>query len=286
MSIHTIKITYKISNFAKEGIDEDDLNPLKRALEKLLTKGNPLKDFTMCFINDEITKKEKLLRWLGVFVLSDGGRVIFFPGFSEKQKSVQGFKGIEKIWDQRFLFDHFSVESNLKKWHLTAADPVDHLGSGNILPLDKNRHLMFGLSVNSLNQFRVVRQLTKFSYEVPSSDAERRKDRVLEAKGDKDYQILEFWHPKAHYNPEIYHFGIIIGKKGFEPYHGPDLGFPEGSPFLEEMFEGKVQLPTRIHKFNLSDNFDIQITTTPLPAKIKKNFVSITSQQNKLEKRI
>jgi hypothetical protein len=286
MEYRKINVIYEIPLISDERIDSDDLNPLKRALHKALTKGNPLKNFTMCFINDQISEGEKILRWFGVFVHSDGDRLIFFPGFSERQGYVQGFQGKSKVWDKKFLFDHFSVEKNLKKWHLTTIDPVDHLGSGNILKLNEDKYLMFGLSVNSLGQFRVVKQITKFSYSVPKSDADRRKDIVLSAKGDMDYQILEFFQPKGYFNPEIFHFGIIIGKKGFEPFHGPDLGFPEGSPFLEGMYSGRVQLPTRIHKFNLSDDFDIQITTLPLPAVIKKKLVLITSQGKKLEKRI
>ena len=214
MDYRDIKVTYKIPLVSEEGIDSDELNPLKRALHNLLERGKPLKNFTMTFINDQTSENKNTLRWFGVFVHSVGDRIIFFPGFSERQKYVKGFVGKSKVWDKKFLFDHFSVDKNLKKWHLTTIDPVKHLGSRNLLKLDEDRYLLLGLSVNYLDQFRVVKQVTEFSYAVPKPDAERRKDIILDAKGEKDYSILNFY-PKGYYNPEIYQakfqsFGKIL----------------------------------------------------------------------------
>ncbi len=278
--MNTLKLTFRLEG-GLVGTDDDPYNPLSRAVNNLFKLGQPFKRLTQCFCIDPfetIPNGGKLLRWFGIFALSAANRVIFFPGFSSPQTLVQGYQGDSLNWNQSFDFDHFSLEKDFKKWHITNPDSSDHLGSPLTLNLGDGRYLWFGISISDLNILRVVKEQTEISALVPPSDATRRTDIILASRSNAVFQILEF-HPEAvsSIKSGFLHFGIIIGPKGFEPYSGTEIGIPDGSPFLTEPFPNQsVNLPARLHQVNLSEDIDIQIVTTALTGKMNMP-ITITS---------
>jgi hypothetical protein len=278
--MNTIKLTFKLEGGLK-GTDDDPYNPLARAVNNLFKSGQPFKRLTQCFCVDPldtITNGSYLLRWFGVFILSAGDRVTFFPGFSSPQTVVQGYQNNSLNWNQSFDFDHFSLEKDFRKWHITNFDSSEHLGSPLTLPLGDGRFLWFGLSMSDFKVLRIAKEQTEINVPVPSSDTGRRSDVFLNSRSNAIFQILDF-HPEAvsSIGSGFLHFGIIVGPKDFEMYNGTEIGIPDGSPFLMKPFPNQlVQLPVRIHRFNLSQGIDIQVVTTALSGKLNMP-ITITS---------
>jgi hypothetical protein len=276
----TIKLTFKL-NGGVDGIDDDPDNPLARAAANLFKSGQPYKRMIQCFCSNPLevaNNGNQTLRWFGVFVLSAGDRVIFFPGFSSPKSLVQRYQRNSLVWNQSFDFDHLSLQRDFKKWHITNYDSSEHLGSPATLPLGKGRILWFGLSISDFKVFRIAKEQTEISVQAPSRDANRRSDILLNSRSDAIFPILDF-HSEAvsSLNTGFLHFGVIVGPKDFEKYTGTEIGIPNGSPFLTNPFlNQEVKLPVRIHRFTLSQNVDIQIVTAILPGSLNMP-ITITS---------
>lgn len=101
-TMDVIKLTWKI-NLGIEFEDTTVVNPLSRSLNRLFEDGQPFKRFNQCFWaqapSNEGFKNCKLW-WFGVFILSQGNKVIFFPGLSKTKEHVQAYKGNHLEWDQ------------------------------------------------------------------------------------------------------------------------------------------------------------------------------------------
>lgn len=249
------------------GTDTSPANPLARALRQLLRDGRPFNRVSSCFFNDE----RGAVRWLGVFVHSAGDRVIFFPGLSMNADHIHGFRSEEEKWKmQPFAFDHLSLESDMRTWHVTSTDSKDHLGRPTTLPLGEGRVLWFGMSVADSNALQIVNRETVITAEVPEGDGRRRMDVLVKAREGMDFPMvsLNTEHPGP---PGIgfLHFSVFVGPTGFANYPGPELGFPFGSPFLAAPLQNEIfGLPLRSHRFALTDEMDIQITCTRLPGRL------------------
>ena len=249
------------------GADASPDNPLARALRQLLRDGRPFNRISSCFFRDE----QGVARWLGVFVRSAGDRVIFFPGLAMKADHVRGFRSEEERWTlQPFDFDHLSLESDLKSWHVTTTDSKDHLGKPTTLPVGEGRVLWFGMSVADSNALQIVRSETVTTAEVPEGDSRRRMDVLFKAREGMAFPMvsLNTEHPGA-FSTGFLHFSVFVGPTGFENYPGPEFGFPIGSPFLAAPLQDEISnLPLRSHRLVLSDEIDIQITCTRLPGQL------------------
>jgi len=186
----TLEVTFKLEHGDK-GVDDDPYNPLSRSLNKILQTGKPFKRLTNCFFRLRTNGEENPIRWFGVFIHSQGDRILFFPGFSDSYHEIQGFRGKSPQWNQSFSFDHISLESNLKKYHITDFSSGNHLGSPNTYPLGENRHFWFSLSISSPNALRIVKEKTKVIAKIHPNDSSRRTEVVLQSRENAIFQILE-----------------------------------------------------------------------------------------------
>lgn len=244
-------------------------NPLNRALNALLEGGKPIRAHSMCHIKvppeSEVPDE---LRWLGVFVQSQGGRVLYFPGFSYER--FVAFQGTTRKKSKVFSIDHVSLESTFLKWHMTSCKSDNHFGSPRTLPLGQGRYLWFGLSIADLDVFRPVCEETRVCVPTPSTDSKRRLDSFVSSRKD----IEDLWvglSPGAidAFDPYFLHIAVIAGPVGFPNYLGRHLGFPKGSPFLETPLpEGSASLPMRLHRMTLGKDVDLQIVLTCLPGEL------------------
>ena len=140
----------------------------------------------MCFFKDATAT----LRWLGVFVLSAGNRVIYFPGFNNDLDQIYGLQGRSLKWNQSFDFDHISLERNHSKWHVTSKDSTDHLGSPKTLSLNSNRVLWLGMSMADAPVMRIVKQETKIVVDSPPGDSQRRRGVFCKAIKEAKHSIV------------------------------------------------------------------------------------------------
>jgi len=150
-----IELSFKL-NVGHTGVDNDPLNPLSRAFQVLMKEGRPHQGHALCFYfgEERDLKKASSLRWLGIFVLSARGRIIFFPGFSHTPTWIKTTTNRSTSPRTSFNFDHISLEPLRQRWHFTTANSTDHKGGGRTRDLGQGRLGWFGLSVASGNILR------------------------------------------------------------------------------------------------------------------------------------
>lgn len=259
----TTKIEWSM-DAGRSGLDSDPTNPLSRSLARLINTGKPFSRLALSFLNEG----EGQFRWFGVFV--EGKRTLFFPGFSVAFDGIESHRGQVPHARRSFEFDHLSLEKDRTTWHVTARGSSDHLGSLRTLALGNGRVLWFGLSFASLDAFRPVQDKTAIEFSAPSNDAARRRKIVMASREQAEFPILSLPDcPLAAQPSSYFHASVIAGPAGFETYLGLEHAFAIGSPYLASPFPSVLNdLPTRIHRLQLSSNTDLQITLARLPGKL------------------
>ena len=252
---------------AAAGRDAVPENPLSRAVAYLLLGGKPLPRLSMCFFDSG----QNAFRWLGVFVHSAGDRILFFPGYAAAPTEIHSFLWGNVVWNQPFVFDHVSLESDLRTWHVTTAGSTEHLGGPRTLDLGESRVLWFGLSVADENALRLVRQKTVVTAPVPSSDSRRRIEGLIAARDKAQFPLISrnTDHPRRT-EGSFLHFAFVVGSKGFPEYNGPEIAAPYNSPFLSTPLPVVLRdIPLRSHRVELSSTRELQITCCELPGTLK-----------------
>jgi hypothetical protein len=126
----TLELTWT-SPVSNDACDAGADNPVNRALNALLEDGRPIRSFAMCHLKvppeSEVPDE---LRWLGVFVHSQGNRVLYFPGFSYDR--FLAFQGTTRREPNAFSIDHVSLESNFLHWHVTSYRSREHFGNPSV----------------------------------------------------------------------------------------------------------------------------------------------------------
>src|SRR5574337_525056 len=120
-------IWHEESQGSVEGVDYDPANPFHQALQNLLDEGKPIDRLTLCYCTEvDDNTGSAILYWLGVFVLSVAGRIVFFPGFTVTDDHFLKYKGTKLLEDRIFKVNHFTLESDLT-WHITSPKSRKHI---------------------------------------------------------------------------------------------------------------------------------------------------------------
>lgn len=271
----SVKLTWEM-NIGENQDDSDPSNPLARALYRLLLHdGQPFKRISQCFWADRqffTSSVDYKLHWLGVFVLSDRDRIIFFPGLRSLQQQTRFYENRNLKLQQNFNFDHITLDSDYLSWHVTDSGSKSHV-PWNIrtTELEGGRRLWFGMSIPDFSFLHPVSKLTSIISNVHQSDKDRRLQVFQTARENSIFQIVE-QHPDSLsvFPNGFYHISVIVGSAGFELYKGENHGFPIDSPFLSEPLpKDLIQIPMRYHRVSLSEDIDLQISTARLPGTLK-----------------
>jgi hypothetical protein len=276
MSNSLIKLSWYCEKGAV-GTDDNQDNPLSRAVKSTLSDGRPDQRLAMCFYDDR-DSAEFNLRWFGIFILSSKNHLIFFPGFNFVSQGIIAVKG--RMQETRSIqVDHITLENNLKNWHYTSPNSNDHYGRGLTTDLSENRFLWFGLSISDYACLRPVKQETVFQTGAPDSDAKRRMDSFNDSREGVFFNIITSPEDaEKHFAKGFTHFAVIVGPSGFPNYLGPDLGIPFGSPFVKEALPSSLMgVPSRLHRVSLNNKFDIEIMVIRLPGSLTQKVI-ITGQ--------
>lgn len=145
------------------------------------------------------------------------------------------------------------------------------MGSLRTADLGEGRRLWFGMSISDFSSLWPLSQKTSVVTSSPPSDVDRRVRVFSEAREGVKFHIFEP-HPDAskRFKTGFFHFSVIVGPAGFEIYKGENHGFPIGSPFLTEPLPERILgMPVRYHKVSLSDDLDMQISTSKLPGTLR-----------------
>src|SRR5262249_5604011 len=135
------------------GEDNDPDNPLSRAVRILMRDGKPFRSLSLAFLRES---GHAPLLWLGAFVVTQGGRVVFFPGVGTTIDRIQLAKGAELRHDRLFSFDHVSLDWTRDgiPFHVTTAGSTDHIGGPSAMPVGDDRFLWFGASIRRREDLR------------------------------------------------------------------------------------------------------------------------------------
>ena len=262
----TLKITYPVEA-GEPGIDDDPKHPISRALQTLMgPKNSRLPAFAQAILVDDTIGEPA--RWFGVFVKSDGGRIIFFPGLHEPTIAIRGSKGKKFKFFRKFGFDHISLEKDRASWHVTSERSKDHQHATAPKNLGDGRLLWFGLNLASLDKLRVVRQQTVASFQVSENSAKWKAEEFGRAVA-KSSLILIRMPPKpagvANSFPVI---SVIVGPPDFEAYQGEEFGWAYGSDMVIGQPPADHPISRMVQRFTLDETTLIQTSAVWAPGRL------------------
>lgn len=257
-------LTYNLS-MGLEGKDESSDNPLSRATKGVFHSGKPSWRICQCFFRGS----DEMLRWFGVFVHSQGERILFFPGYKAINDHVHVFgNSHSKEWNQPFVIDHLTLEPDRKTWHLTSPGS-GHIGKLKARALEGCTH-WFSASIDSAEVLRLVRRETLVSAEVSGSDTDRRA-KILESMTkqavtqilqlNREYELIA--------SSSFLHFSVLVGPAGFTSPQNQIMGLPYGGKLASQRPDNSDdKAPIRIHRFQLSKDIEIEIVASHHPGKL------------------
>lgn len=258
-------------DIGRDTVDDSSNSPLSRAFAILLGEGRPYKAHSLCYVQEPtIDQRTPALRWLGVFVYSEGDRVIFFPGYTDSVDWLETTSQHEdRAWRQ-FDLDHLSLEPQRQQWHFTSPGSANHAAGGRSPQLGEGRQLWFGLSMTSLHSLREVVQKTVIRYPTPPSDASRRIEAMTRLDNQSEHKAIRLpEHDLREFQPGFAHFTLVYGPKNAPNYEGSEWLLPFGSPYIAHHppdFNPKFNV--RLHRLGLTNTHDIQIASMWLPGEL------------------
>ena len=269
--VDTIELSFKL-NTNNAGVDDDPLNPLSRAFQVLIKEGRPHQGHALCFYSGEERdlRNASSFRWLGIFVLSAGRRIIFFPGFLHPLTWIKTTTNRSTSPRTSFNLDHISLEPLRQRWHFTTANSTYHQGGGRTQDLGQNRLSWFGLSVASENILRQVSSTTKAIFPSPPSDLHRRITHLSDKQTTAPHHLLHLMNgSKDRFEKGFLHFCFTAIPKSESNYEGPVWLIPAGSPNLSQPFPRSTpNFQVRIHRIPLHGLYDVQISCMWLPGEL------------------
>lgn len=250
-----LQVTLIVNN-GKPGVDDDSSTPIVRAFRALMVEGKPIASAAICYFAN---RTDATQYWLGVFVLSAGRQIIFFPALDFDSASLEDQAGSRRA----FRVDHLTLDRDWRRWHFTQQHPTrNHVGSGFAHPIRGGGVLWFGMTARRAN-LRELKRETRLTSPVPSSDADRRLG-LLEPLLKTNKQQLILLHGAATGDSKSLHFACVIGNVETPDYHGSDLMLPAGSPFLRTPLETEGHRLARWHRIDLDNSVAVQLISVPL----------------------
>lgn len=260
----SLELTWSLP-LGADGKDGASDNPLSRATANLFHLGRPSQRICQCYFRGP----DEVLRWLGVFVLSQGDRVLFFPGFKVLHEHVVG-KSHSKEWNMPFVIDHLSLEPGRDSWHMTSPRSAEHLGKLKTRSLANGCTHWFSASVESVDQLRVLQKETVVSAAVSEADVDRRAQIFRSMADNAVAQIVEL---NSQYELDatssFLHFSVLVGPAGFVSPSTQLLGLPYGGELASQKpVDWDGQAPIRIHRVPLSTTVDLEIIASQHPGQL------------------
>jgi hypothetical protein len=247
---------------ATPGIDANSEGALARSLRALIQLGRPIQSTAVCYFAPASGDR---LCWLGVFVETVGGQVLFFPDLRVNSRSITTRTDTGPLSRKDFRVDHISLEPNRRRWHFTQHDePRDHIRAGITHSVD-GCVVWAGMTV-ARRYLRDVHEETQVSAAVPASDVDRRLSHLRPLLVNQPQQIVSL-SSKGRQDLPSFHCAFVVGSRDAPDYRGPLL-LPTGSPFLRKPISAAYRraLPARLHRVPLSDATTVQLITVPLPS--------------------
>ncbi len=260
----TVEISYPLPG-GEAGVDDDQQNPLARALAPLMTMDKQLPSIRLAFLAEGQDAPPG--RWLGVFARSPGDRVLFFPGVDVDLFRVRGTDGGVARFDQQFDLDHLSLEKRRSTWHITSPKSKAHQGGPTALDVGEGRVFWFGMAVRDLSILRRARQRTNATFRVKDKATQHKLTQLQNAIAGGEAVKVPL-PPKPADGAWFPLISIIVGPTGFPLYRGPEWGPPYGSSYVTGSPTPDQRFQHCGNQFPLDDATDVQVATTWVPGEL------------------
>jgi len=262
--VATLDVTWEIE-LGIDGSDRDPANPVARALRSLLRAGTPIRDFRNLILTPSVSTPQPAF-WLGAFVHSVAGRILFFPAvtFSGFQARYRGKPRAARS----FPVDHLTLERDLRRWHLTSAKG-EHFGGPTTKSMTGGGAFWFGMSVQSPGVLRRLHKTTGFEVSVPESDMARRVRLFQEIRdGAVDWWVSMNEAALSLKGPWYFHMIVLVGPRGFTVPEDHPKGLPDEQAHLPSSnVDGPV--PVRTHRTEFHDGIDLELLTVPVAGALR-----------------
>jgi hypothetical protein len=254
------------------GLDSNPNNPLSRAFSALLAEGLPHQAHTLCFLNPGNAPDSPITqpRWLGVFVHTAGGRILFFPGLNTPIDWLETARDNLAPNRRSLSLDHISAEPARQRWHFTGLGSDQHVAGGRTPEAADGSFFWFGLSLQSHDGLMLAHKRTLVVHRAPPSDVPRRLEEFRQLQGSATYaRVNSDMGTTFPFSPSFLHICFLFSSPTAPNYTGPEWLPPAGSPYLTPPLPPEVaEARIRLHRIPLSDEWDIQIHTMLLPGTI------------------
>lgn len=218
------------------GVDDDPENPLTRATRRLLAEGQGMVSAIPAVIAE---RPSRTAFWFGFFVLSEGGRILFFPAGAQRYVHAAGGRSDgSSRFDRALDVDHLSLEPDRQTWHLTDSTGRrrrGRQGGGRTRNVGAGRILWFCVTSSGLANFRPLRAATIVRFDpTPNADeARRRVDRFMACVSNGASSTIPL--PPTPAGDVVLHVAVVVARPGAPPYNGEGMPFPFAAPGVRRL---------------------------------------------------
>jgi hypothetical protein len=255
------------------GVDESPDNPLARATRRLLEDGQRFVSFMPTTLAP--AEPGAALRWFGAFVLTEAGRVLFFPGLDQPYDRIAGGLGDGRgRFDRALQVDHATLEPDRRSWHLTGARNKRQ-GGGRTQEVGAGRTLWFCVTAAGFSEFRQARAATIARAECIGNRAE------MEGRASSFFASVTNGKParvELRAKPAgecALHFAVALGSPGAPAYDGDGMPFPHGAPGIERLSVPPGTIAQHSTAL-LAQDIEVQILAVWLPGKAPPGVLTFT----------
>lgn len=253
-NIHTIVVTVDFPEEFTQGTSDVFFNSLARPLRRVLENGI-IGKITYVFYQEP----GKPSRTFGAFCYTPGERLLFYPGIIKRtlRWNVERNKVRKFNLPEDTLIDHFSLEKELNKWHVTLLDSSKGEKKYPLRTYKTRRYpnktlFWFALSIKGPRILEPTPQKLQLKFHSPETDSERRIKDIFQARDGAIFSILSLPDGITLDKDEYLHFEVLVTEEKRDRIDLPPFAnFPTTLPSLQSPVEMNMQLPARIHPARL-----------------------------------
>jgi hypothetical protein len=274
-----IEYGWEADGVEENDTDDDHKNPVYRAFRHLLLKGKDIHQMASLIFKDTFSEPGKTVyRWIGIFVLTEGNRICFFPGEDDGHSMVDISFNERHSKTRKFQIDHITLDSDLESVHITEdltgiKSKKNYEKGYTTIKLDSEISLWFSITIQKLSAFRKVSKFTALKGVTPKTDAKRRDIIWTKISSNCHRQTIIVNEEVAKHFPNngVWHLEFFIAERGFKDYtrhqgrqivQGPLIQLSKNID-VENLGSGKMQSANL--EIDNSRNIDIVYKLIRLP---------------------
>ncbi len=253
-NIDTIVVTVNFPEEFTQGTSEAFFNSLARPLRRVLENGI-IGRITYVFYKEP----DKPSRTFGAFCYTPGERLLFFPGIIKRTLRWNAERNEVRQFNlpEHTLIDHFSLEKELNKWHVTLLHSIKGekkypLRTYKTRRYPNNTLFWFALSIKGPRILEPTPQELKLKFNSHQTDSERKIKDIFQVRDGAIFSIVSLPDGITLDEAEYLHFEVLVIEEKRDRIDLPPFAnFPTTPPSLQSPVEMSLQLPARIHPARL-----------------------------------